>query len=284
MSSLVAAAVGVGVHHHLGAAAERVVAHRVHVADDHVRLVAGLTQRVGAAVDPDEHRPVVADVGAEGVQVLLVVVAADDDQHVPALDLRRDVGDAHAVQQERALPLHVLHGVGGEGLELGREAGLRLRHGLGDRGAVVHGALGDDIAVVGEEPVAVEPQVCALLAAGEHVLADVVEQRDAGGDEDLGAEVGIAAGDAGRGVDHRGDLAVDQRVRAHPVDVDVVDHGDVTGLQPLGQVLRAAVQPDGAGDSGPGVQCPAAPKGADAHGSMLSRCPDGQLVRRASAI
>src|SRR3954466_15589458 len=47
-------------------ASGRVVAHRVHVADDHVGLVAGLPQRVGAAVDTDQHRPVVADVGAEG--------------------------------------------------------------------------------------------------------------------------------------------------------------------------------------------------------------------------
>ena len=36
------AAVGVGVDDDLGAAGQRVVADRVHVADDHVRLVAGL--------------------------------------------------------------------------------------------------------------------------------------------------------------------------------------------------------------------------------------------------
>src|SRR3712207_9161775 len=53
------AAVGVGVHDHLRAAAQHRVAHRVHVPDDHVRLVAGLLERVGPAVDPDEHRAVV---------------------------------------------------------------------------------------------------------------------------------------------------------------------------------------------------------------------------------
>ena len=124
---------GVGVDDDLGAAGQRVVADRVHVADDHVGLVAGLDERVGAAVDADEHRPVVADVGAEGLQVLLVVVAADDDQHVPALDLGRDVGHADAVEQERALPLHVLHRVGRERLELRGQPRLRLGHRRGDR-------------------------------------------------------------------------------------------------------------------------------------------------------
>ena len=60
------AAVAVGVDDDLGAAAQRVVADRVHVPDDHVGPVAGLEQRVGAAVDADEHRAVVADVGAQG--------------------------------------------------------------------------------------------------------------------------------------------------------------------------------------------------------------------------
>ena len=44
------AAVRVGVHDELGAAAERAVGGRVHVADDHVRLEARLEDRVGAAV------------------------------------------------------------------------------------------------------------------------------------------------------------------------------------------------------------------------------------------
>ena len=119
----------------------------------------------------------------------------------------------------------------------------------------------------------------ALLDGGEHVAADVVEQRDAGADQDLGTEVGIAAGDAGRGVDDGGDLAADERVGADPVDVDVVDDGDVAGAQPLGEVLRAAVQPDGAGDAGARLLCPAAPKGADAHDPHAFTRPASRPVR-----
>ena len=62
------AAVAVGVHDDLGAAAQRVVGHRVHVADDEVGLVPRLDERVGAAVDADEHRLVLADVVAQGLR------------------------------------------------------------------------------------------------------------------------------------------------------------------------------------------------------------------------
>ena len=58
------AAVAVGVHDDLGAAAQGRVGDRVHVADDEVGLVAGLEERVGAAVDADEDRAVLADVAA----------------------------------------------------------------------------------------------------------------------------------------------------------------------------------------------------------------------------
>ena len=61
-------------------------------------------------------------------------------------------------------------------------------------GRVVLGdPLGEDRAVLVEQLVAVEADRRALLEAGEHVAADVVEQRDAGAEQDLGAEVGVAA-------------------------------------------------------------------------------------------
>ncbi len=46
--------VAVGVDDDLRARGERGVGHGVHVADDHVRLVAGFEDRIGAAVDADE--------------------------------------------------------------------------------------------------------------------------------------------------------------------------------------------------------------------------------------
>ena len=104
-----------------------------------------LDERVGAAVDPDEHRAVLADVGAQRAQVLLVVVAAHDDEGVPAVELGGDVGDADAVEQQLALAAQVLHRVGGERLELDGQPGPRLGHrGLHQLG-VEACALGDDL-------------------------------------------------------------------------------------------------------------------------------------------
>ena len=61
--------------------------HRVEVADDDVGLEPVLEQRVGAAVDADEHRLVLADVRPQRGEVGAVVVAAHDDERVPALEL-----------------------------------------------------------------------------------------------------------------------------------------------------------------------------------------------------
>src|SRR6185312_10802367 len=112
------AAVRVGVHDDLRAAAQHIVGDRVHVADDHVGCVAGLDQRVGAAVHADQHRLELPDVRPQHVEVVLVVVPANHDQHVPPAYLGGDIGYADAVQQQVALVLEVVHGVGRERLEL----------------------------------------------------------------------------------------------------------------------------------------------------------------------
>src|SRR5262249_59120575 len=73
---------GVGVDDQLGAAAQGAVGGRVHVAEDQVGLQPRLEGAVGAAVDGDDQRSHVADVGAQRFQVAAVAVAADDDQDV----------------------------------------------------------------------------------------------------------------------------------------------------------------------------------------------------------
>ena len=87
----------------------------------------------------------------------------------------------------------------------------------------------------------------AAVAVG---LADVVEQQDPVLDQPLRPEVGVAAGGRAGGVEHRGRTDPHQCFRGDPVDVDVVDDGDVPRLQALGERLRACVDPD---DAGPGA-------------------------------
>jgi len=203
-----------------------------------------LDQRVSAPVDAAQHRPVLADVVPQGREVLLVVVAAHHDQHVPALDLRADVRYAHAVKQQGPLTPEVLHRVDGEGLQLRRQAGARLGHQLEDALGVVDLAGADDAGARVDGAV-LDADDVALVESGEDLGSHMVDQWDPGSGDDLRAEVRVAAGDRLRHVDHRSDPAAHQRLSADPVDVDVVDDRDVTGLEPFGQILGALVEPDG---------------------------------------
>ena len=76
-------AIGVGMDDELGLASQSRVAGRIHVPEDHVRLEAGLQDRVGPAVDGDDHGPHVPDICPQRLQVVPVAVAPHDDQNVP---------------------------------------------------------------------------------------------------------------------------------------------------------------------------------------------------------
>ena len=157
------AAVAVGVHDDLGAAAQRVVGHRVHVADDEVGLVPGLDERVGAAVDADEDRLVLADVVAQGLQVLLVVVAAHDDEGVPAVEVGADVGHADAVEEQLALLAQVVHGVRRRTPRAGRTGPARASVMALLDGLVVEHRRGGDGGLVGAHRALLERQLGAVL-------------------------------------------------------------------------------------------------------------------------
>ena len=83
-------AVRVRVDDELGAGAQRAVGDGVEVPDDHVRGEPHLAQRVGAAVDRDEHRAEVADVRPHHPQVGLVARPARDDERVPVAEPRAE--------------------------------------------------------------------------------------------------------------------------------------------------------------------------------------------------
>ena len=96
----------------------------------------------------------------------------------------------------------VLIGVDG-GADALREAGYQPDMIVGDMDSVSDDSLTCGAEVVvhayadGRAPGLARVQdLGALLDGGEHVAADVVEERDPGADQDVGAEVGIAAGDA----------------------------------------------------------------------------------------
>ena len=68
----------------LRAALQSGVGGAVHVADDQVRLVAGLDQDVGAAVHADQHGSGILNVGTDGREILAAALAPGDDECMPA--------------------------------------------------------------------------------------------------------------------------------------------------------------------------------------------------------
>ena len=65
----------------------------------------------------------------------------------------------------------------------------------------------------------------------------MVQEGNAGVHEKLWAHIGIATGDRGRGIDHCRGPAGNQRFGADSIQVRVVDDGDLSGLEALGEVL-----------------------------------------------
>ena len=116
--------VRVRVDEQLGAGAERRVRDRVEVPDDHVRLEPDLEQRVGAAVDGDEHRLEVPDVRPHDPEVALVARPAGDDDGVPVAEARLQGREVDPVGEQLALVAQVTQGVVGERLQRLGDAAL----------------------------------------------------------------------------------------------------------------------------------------------------------------
>src|SRR5699024_8290609 len=126
-------AVAGGVGDDLGTGGQGGGGHGVHIADDHVRSVAGLGGGGGWAVDADEQRAVFADVGGQHRQVLLVVVAADDDEHVPVGEVGAHFGHDEFGREQIGVLADVFDRVVDEVHEHGVHARLGRVHVLSDR-------------------------------------------------------------------------------------------------------------------------------------------------------
>ncbi len=239
------AAVGVGVDDQLGPAGERLVGGGVHVAEDQVGLQARFQHPVGATVDGDDQRPHVADVGAQRLQVAPVAVAADDDQHVAVAEDRFGRREVDAAGQQVGLFAHVGDGVLGE---LGQRLvdplalflQLQLQLGFAEDAAAQH-LLGRRSAPCRRRCVTRSPS----FSSSKGVRPGDVDQPDPGPGQHQRPGVRVGAVGGGRGVDHRGDAGGDQLLGRDPVDVDVVDHGDVARAQAFDQVLGALAEASG---------------------------------------
>ena len=103
---------------------------------------------------------------------------------------------------------------------------------------------------------AVDGEPVALVHRGEDLLPDVVDQHDAGLEQDARSEIRIPAGHRRHRVDHGADPGLDQGLGADPIQVAVVDDGDLARSEPLGEILRPSVEPHHAADLGGGGVSP----------------------------
>jgi hypothetical protein len=109
------------------------------------------------------------------------------------------------------------------------------------RFGVLPAPLGDRL-ITEVDRVTVDAHRLALAEPVEQLFAEVVEQRDAGLDQHLRAEVGVAPGDRRLRVEHGRHPGRDQRVGRHPVEVDVVDHRDLARTQATDEALGPPIK------------------------------------------
>ena len=158
-------------HDELARGVQRRVARGVHVAHHEVGDPTLLERCVGAAVDGDDHRALVAHIRAQRAQVALVVDPADDDQRRTIAQLGGEVGKLDLTGQELALLPDVGDRVLGEQRQRLADAAAALLVLAAHRLRVLHFAGPQHLAVADQPPVADGHG----LAVVEHL-----EQRGAG--------------------------------------------------------------------------------------------------------
>ena len=233
------AAVGVGVHDELRAAAQRRLAGRVHVADDHVRGEALLEQGLGAAVDGDDHRAHVADERPQGAQVALVADAADDHERRSDRESRWRSAAARSARPAARAPRACARSCCGRSARAPRRS--RCAWPPSRR---THARRSSTSPRASSSPPrstspTVEPTVRRRCRGGSHedrvpvgeeleqrVVGEVHEQ-DARFDEQLRPEVRVGAARGGAAVEHRDGARRDQLLGRDPIDVQVIDHRDL---------------------------------------------------------
>ncbi len=168
---------------------------------------------------------------------------------MPVAQVQIDVGDADAVDEQRALRADELDGVARERFEVVDEPGPRLDHAVGDLDVGLLVPL-DEQLLPRVHAALVHPDLRAVLDLLEDLGADVVDEHDVVRDDHLGTEIRVPARDRRGRVDHRGDARFDERVGGDAVEVDGIEDDHVTGTDPAQQFRGVPVDPGNATHSG----------------------------------
>ncbi len=100
-----------------------------------------------------------------------------------------------------------------------------------------------DLLAVAPERVVTELDDLTVVDRLHHRAADAVEQRDLGPDDPFRSTVRIAARDREVGVHDRADARREQALGGDAVEVAMVDDGDVTPADAIGEFFRSVAHP-----------------------------------------
>ena len=180
-------------HDELGAAAQSLLRHRIHVADDDVGGDPLVEQGVGSPVDGDHHRLHLPQVGGptQQAQVLLVAGAADHDQDLAAGPVGVEIRQLEVVVDQVGVVLEVLDGVLDEAVQLRSEGGPAPFVDPQDRVLVLSDADGD-LASVDDHGVALDRRRVSLGDSLHESVTEGVDQRDPGAQQQQRPLVGVA--------------------------------------------------------------------------------------------
>ena len=189
------------------------------------------------AVDGDEHRPEVADVAADDLEIALVARPAGDDERMPVAEARLERGEVDPLREQLALVAEVAERVVGELLQRLGDAPLLLQQRAGEL-VLLERPPGREARAVPEEARAADGQPLAVRELVEELRVVDVDQADAAAHELERARVRVAARLRGRDVDDDAHAGLDELLGRDAVDVGVVDDGDVVRVQPADELLR----------------------------------------------
>jgi hypothetical protein len=225
----------------LGAPEQRLVRHRVHVADDDVRLVASRHERVGPPVHADEDRLEVADVRADDREVAFGLGAARHDEGVSVAEACPKLRHLDAFGEEGRLLAEVAKRVLGECLERFAHATALFVQVAGELVDLALSA-GGEAGAVAEEARAANDEWLAFLHRLEEPGARCVDQADPAFDQGQRPRVRVVARQGRRDVDHHAHAALQELLGRDAVEVGMVDDGDVVRTETADEAFRPLVQ------------------------------------------
>ena len=225
----------------LCAAPQCFVGYGVHVAHDHVRLVAGLEERVGAPVHADQDRLERADVGLHHAQVALVARTACHHERMAVTEARLQSRELDPFGEQLPFLPEVAHRVLGKCLER-----------FGDS-AALFGELPFELPLLEHVPrrktrsIAVETsaangQELSLVHMLEEAVGHHVDQPDASTYECERSWIWKASGLRRGHVDHYAYSGFEECFRRDAIEIGVVDDRDVVRREPFDEILGAPVQ------------------------------------------